>query len=163
MTGPLGRDVAFARAAASDCELRHSGMVNQVVARFIDGRLIKGTSMDVDPAKPACHIRTPDGAIYTVELIELKALFFVKSLSGDAKHNEEMELQAADRRQFGSALLELTFADGERMVGLTNRASPNGNYFFVLPVDSRSNNIRVLVNRAALKSIATPLHFVTDV
>ena len=138
-------------------------MVNQVVARFIDGRLIKGTSMDVDPAKPACHIRTPDGAIYTVELSELKALFFVKTLNGDAKHKEGTELQPADRRQFGSALVELTFADGERMVGLTNRASPNGAFFFVLPVDARSNNIRALVNRGALKSIATPLHFVTDV
>ncbi|HJU72653.1 MAG TPA: hypothetical protein VJ717_02830 [Gemmatimonadaceae bacterium] len=138
-------------------------MVNQVVARFIDGRLIKGTSLDVDPAKPACHIRTPDGAVYIVELSELKALFFVKSLSGDSKHDEGMELKAADRRQFGSALVELTFVDGERMIGLTNRATPNGTYFFVLPVDSRSNNIRVLVNRSALKSIATPLQYVTDV
>ncbi|MGH7710155.1 MAG: DUF6982 domain-containing protein [Gemmatimonadaceae bacterium] len=138
-------------------------MVNHVVARFIDGRLIKGTSMDVDPGKPGCHIRTPDGAIYAVELRELKALFFVKSLNGDARHSEGMELQPADRRQFGSALVELTFADGERMVGLTNRATPNRDFFFVLPVDSRSNNIRVLVNRGALKSIATPLHFVTDV
>jgi hypothetical protein len=137
-------------------------MINTVVARFIDGRLIKGTSLDIDPAKPSCHIRTPDGAIYTVELMELKALFFVKSLSGNATHSEAMELQPADRRQFGSALVELTFADGERMVGLTNRAQPNGAFFFVLPVDSRSNNIRVLVNRSALKSIATPLHFLAD-
>ena len=140
-----------------------TSMINHVVARFIDGRLIKGTSMDVDPAKPSCHIRTPDGAIYTIELSELKALFFVKSLTGDAGHSEGMELEPQDRRQFGSSLVELTFVDGERMVGLTNRATPNKNYFFVLPVDARSNNIRVLVNRSALKSIATPLHFVTDV
>ena len=140
-----------------------TSMINHVVARFIDGRLIKGTSMDVDPAKPSCHIRTPDGAIYTVELNELKALFFVKSLSGDSEHSEGMELEPQDRRQFGSSLVELTFGDGERMVGLTNRATPNKNYFFVLPVDTRSNNIRVLVNRQALKSINTPLHFVTDV
>ena len=137
-------------------------MINTVVARFIDGRLIKGTTMDVDPGKPSCHIRTRDGAIYTVELSELKALFFVKSLSGDAKHSEGMELEPADRRQFGSALVELTFADGERMIGLTNRATPNGAFFFVLPVDSRSNNIRILVNRSALRSIATPLHFLAD-
>jgi hypothetical protein len=118
--------------------------------------------MDVDPGKPSCHIRTPDGAIYTVELMELKALFFVRSLNGDARHSEAMELETADRRQFGSTLVELTFADGERMVGLTNRSQPNRNFFFVLPVDARSNNIRVLVNRSALKSVATPLHFVTD-
>ncbi|MEW5919042.1 MAG: hypothetical protein AB1762_21745, partial [Gemmatimonadota bacterium] len=65
-------------------------MVNQVVARFIDGRLIKGTSIDVDQGKPNCHIRTPDGAVYTVELSDLKALFFVKSLSGNAQHDEAM-------------------------------------------------------------------------
>src|SRR5262245_37225085 len=113
-------------------------MINTVVARFIDGRLIKGTTLDVVLAKPSCHIRTKDGAIYTVELSELKALFFVKTLNGDAKHTEGMELEPADRRQFGSALVELTFQDGERMVGLTNRATPNGAFFFVLPVDSRS-------------------------
>jgi hypothetical protein len=137
-------------------------MQHHVVARFLDGRLIKGTSTDIDPAKPSCQIQTADGAVYTLDLDELKAVFFVKSLNGQARESEEFDIAAEERRQFGTSLVELTFADGERLIGLTNKAS-NAGMFFVLPVDARSNNLRILVNRAALRSVATPLHFVTDV
>jgi hypothetical protein len=37
-------------------------------------------------------------------------------------------------------------------VGLTNRYPPNRDYFYVVPVDAESNNIRMLINRAAVVS-----------
>ena len=128
-------------------------MANLVVARFLDGTTIKGTSLDVQPTRPTCHVTTPDGSTQLVALKELKALFFVRSLEGDAAHDEQLTPDPADPRLRGAQLVSMRFADHEQIVGLTVRYPPLGDYFFVLPVDPRSNNVRILVNRAALVAI----------
>ena len=129
-------------------------MANEVVARYLDGRLVKGISLDVDPARPSCHVRTTDQGTVTVELAKLKALFFVKSLVGNSEHQELLAVDSGDTRARGACLIELRFADGERVVGMTVRYPPNRPYFFVVPADPKSNNLRVLVNRGAVVSMA---------
>ena len=57
-------------------------MAQKVVAHFIDHAIVKGTSMDVDPGKPQCHIRTPDQKTVEVDLSQIKALYFVKDFGG---------------------------------------------------------------------------------
>ena len=128
-------------------------MSKQVVARFQDGRVIKGTSLDVDPARPSFHVRPQQGAALEIKLSDLKALFFVRSLDGDSARDEGRKFDPKDPRSHGSTLVALTFADGEVMVGLTIRYPPNRPYFFLLPVDPNSNNIRILINRAAVKAM----------
>ena len=128
-------------------------MSNKVVARFQDGRVIKGTSLDVDPNRPAFHVRTPTGPVVEIKLSDLKALFFVRSFDGDSGRDEGRKLEPNDSRSRGSTLLSLTFADGEVMVGLTIRYPPNRPYFFLVPVDSDSNNIRILINRSAVAAM----------
>ena len=125
-------------------------MSKPVVARFKDGRILKGISMDIDPARPTFHIRPPQGSPVQVSLSELKALFFVRSLDGDRERNEQYELDPSDLRARGSSIVSLRFADGEEIVGLTIRYPPNRPYFFVVPVDPGSNNLRILVNRDAV-------------
>jgi len=128
-------------------------MNNLVVARYLDGTILKGTSLDVDPAKPAFHLRPPEGITAEVKLKDLKALFFVRSLDGDMARHEGKALDPADPRAKGSTVVSMRFPDGEVMVGLTNRYPPNRPFFFVVPVDPESNNIRVLVNRGAVQKI----------
>lgn len=128
-------------------------MANQVVARFADGRILKGSSLDVDPAKPRCHLRGADGSMTPVQLAELKALFFVKSLDGDSAHVEGGDIASTDPRLRGSKLVEVTFHDGERVVGLSVRYPPKGEFFFLVPVDPGSNNLRILVNSAQVQSM----------
>ncbi|TFG43072.1 MAG: hypothetical protein E4H41_09900 [Gemmatimonadales bacterium] len=128
-------------------------MNNLVVARYLDGTILKGTSLDVDPTKPAFHVRPPDGITAEVKMKDLKALFFVRSLEGDMARHEAHTIDPADPRARGSTAVSLQFPDGEVMIGLTNRFPPNRPFFFVVPVDPESNNIRVLVNRSAVKKI----------
>ena len=45
--------------------------MNKVVARFADGRIVKGVSMNVDITKPTCHVRTSDGKMEEVRLAEI--------------------------------------------------------------------------------------------
>jgi hypothetical protein len=123
---------------------------NSVVAHFLDGRMVKGTSFDVDPGKATCHIRPPNEKPLEVRLEQLKALFFVRSLQGNPGRAEARVPDPRDPRARGATVVSLKFADGETMVGMTIRYPPNKPYFYLNPVDPKSNNIRILVNRSAV-------------
>jgi hypothetical protein len=131
-------------------------MSNRVVAHCRDGRIIKGLSRDVDPAKATCHISSPSGTVSELALGDVKALYFVRNFSGDPGRHESTTLQPTDPRLHGSLLVTLYFDDGEKLVGLAHRGHPKDPFFFLVPVDRGSNNIRVLVNRTAVVSIETP-------
>ncbi len=126
---------------------------NLVVARFRDGRTLKGTSLNVDPTKPTFHVRTPDQGAIEVRLVDLKALFFVKDPTGNSAHQEATAPTFGDPRLVGGRKIAVKFDDRETIVGMANRFPPVGNYFFMLPIDPKSNNLRILVNRAATVSI----------
>ena len=131
-------------------------MANEVVAHYLDGRVVKGITLDVDPGRPLFHIRTAAQGTLEVRLAELKAVFFVKDLIGNSGRSDVLALEPSDGRARGSYPIELEFADGEHLVGLTVRYPPVRPFFFVLPADARSNNLRVLVNRAAVKHMNPP-------
>jgi hypothetical protein len=128
-------------------------MSQKVVAHFIDHTVVKGTSLDVDPSRPRCHVLTTERGAVEVELKDLKALYFVRDLTGQPQYDETHEVKAGDDRLRGSRQVELVFQDGEKLGGLMNRYPPNRPFFFVLPMDPQSNNIRILVNRDALAEI----------
>jgi hypothetical protein len=131
-------------------------MSHKVVARFSDGRMIKGTSVDVAPGKPTCHIHTEDAGTIPVALTELKALFFVKDLNGDSESDPSQAVGPADTRLRGTKRVDVRFHDGEEMPGLVNRYPPPRPFFFLLPANLGCNNIRILVNRAAVVSMSSP-------
>ena len=35
-------------------------MANEVVAHYLNGRIVKGVSLDVDPGRPKFHVRTDE-------------------------------------------------------------------------------------------------------
>ena len=80
----------------------------------------------------------------------------MKSLAGDREHQEAMEVNAEDARARGACRIALTFSDGERVVGMTVRYPPIKPFFYVVPADPRSNNIRILVNRSAVTTMTQP-------
>jgi hypothetical protein len=131
-------------------------MAHKVVAHFIDHGIVKGTSMDVDPGRPICHIQTDDRGTIEVDLTQIKALYFVKDFGGKPKYDEEHAPKTGDQRLRGSRQVRIRFQDGEEQGGLMNRYPPNRPFFFLLPMDPDSNNIRILVNRDALAEL-TPV------
>jgi Family of unknown function (DUF6982) len=128
-------------------------MLQKVVAHFIDHSVIKGTSADVDPKRPVCHVHTPAREVVEVDMRQVKALFFVKDLDGKPGYHETQAPADGDQRLRGSRQVEVAFADGERLGGLMNRFPPLGPFFFMLPIDPQSNNVRILVNRDAVATM----------
>lgn len=126
---------------------------NLIVARYADGRTVKGSCLDVAPNRPACHIRSSDGTMTKVILKDLKALYFVKSLDGDSARVDASGIAPDDPRLRGSQLVEVRFRDGESVVGLAVRYPPNQPFFFLAPVDASGNNLRILVNQAEVEGM----------
>jgi len=123
-----------------------------VVARYADGRLCKGTTRDFAPNRPEFHVH-PEGnerSPVTIALAALKAVFFVKSLVGRKEHVEEMDL--ANARGQGRRVM-VTFKDGEMMAGFTVGYAADRPGFFLIPVDPTSNNMRVFVVNAAVARV----------
>lgn len=124
----------------------------KVVARFADGRVLKGTVQDFAPNRPAFHLipGAPGEAPVKVQMGDLKALFFVKDFTGDPKRKDRVDLDGC--REQGRRLI-VHFVDGEKVAGTTTAFAPDHPGFFVVPADREGNNERVYVVRSAVRRI----------
>lgn len=121
-----------------------------IVAHLRDGTVLKGKSLDVDAKKPTCFIRPRGSEPVEIALGDTKALFFVKTEEGRPGYKEATAATSGDVRLVGAKKVRVRFQDGEEVVGLMNRFPPIQPFFYMLPIDPASNNIRILVNRAAV-------------
>lgn len=123
----------------------------KVVARFLDGRLVRGYTADFHPSKPQLHLSAEPQSSDTLflPLSQLKALFFVRDFTGDQNY--------VDRHDFAMAphgrKIAVTFHDGEMLIGSTLGYRGEGSGFFVHPADPRSNNLRVFVAPGATQQV----------
>jgi hypothetical protein len=125
-------------------------ILNKVVARFKDGTLMKGTTVDFFPNKLGFHLTLINGEIVEINVENLKALFFVKDLDGDKVHNEEY----VDAVPGGGRKVRIEFLDGETVIGFSQGCSPNRQGFFVVPADRKSNNERFFVVASATRKVS---------
>jgi len=127
---------------------------NLVVAKYRDGRMIKGVTYNFGPEKKAFHVlpvteekeeRTKKGV--EVVISGLKALFFVKSLEGrKGPRTLEGLLEEEEEKEATSAMkVRVTFHDGETLIGMTHGYSREKQGFFIVPLEKESNNLRVFV------------------
>ncbi|TAJ19134.1 MAG: hypothetical protein EPO68_06750 [Planctomycetota bacterium] len=127
---------------------------NLVVVRYQDGRTVKGTTRDYAPGRPVFHVETSANERATeVQVKLLKAVFFVKSLAGDAARQDVRGfVQGPADTKLGRKIAVL-FGDGELLCGYTQAYSPGREAFTVFPSDARCNNQRVVVMAGATREI----------
>ena len=129
--------------------------MNKMVARFRDGRMVKGTTLDFSPAKELFHITvpgSPPGSNPTaIQMEELKALFFVKDFTGDASHIEKKEFDSPTPP--GEHPVVAAFKDGEILTGTTPGYRPGFPGFFLVPADAESNNLRCYIVSDATQEV----------
>lgn len=129
---------------------------NKIVVRYLDGRILKGYTGDFLPTKPVFHLALFDAPANSkptqVQIAELKAVFFVKNLSGNPDHSEELEFTPG--RPVIGRKIRVVFKDGEVLVGTTQGYDPSRVGFFLIPVDTQSNNERCFVVRNATVNVS---------
>jgi len=129
--------------------------MNKVVARFADGRMIKGFTNDFTTARTRFHVLPSDAPAGTkpveVNAEELKALFFVKGFTGDPAHQEGNAFTTS-RPPVGRKI-RVVFKDGEVLIGTTQGYQKGRPGFFLVPADAASNIERCYVISAAAQEI----------
>ena len=117
-----------------------------VVARYRDGRLVKGTTINFSPDAWHCHVQPPGepyGEGTRVDFHHLKALFFVHSLEGNPYHEKARDAQPKAR--FAEPV-RVRFQDGEEITGLAHLYQHEPG-FFIYPADPEGNNERIFAIR----------------
>lgn len=122
----------------------------KVIARFKDGGVLKGTTRNFRPNLETFHIEPGEGQALPVRLEDLKALFVVRTFEGDPGRSKSYQF---DPSQVCGLKLEVEFADGETILGVTNAYDPSAAGFFMVPADPGGNNERVFVVRSATREI----------
>jgi len=126
---------------------------NRLVAHFKDGHVLKGHSIDFTPSKPSFHLFSTTNPAITAEvrIEDLKALFFVKDFKGDPTHIDRKAFDPSSR-YIGKKLL-VKFVDGEVLAGIRQAYNASLPGFFLNPVDTSSNTIRVFIVNSAVSSV----------
>lgn len=125
---------------------------SRIVVRYVDGRVLKGFTRNFAPGRPTFHVTSADGSAaesVPVQVSELKALFFVRDFAGNPAHNEAREFSQTPQGR----KVEVTFADGEVIVGSALGYSKERPGFFLFPADADSNNIRIFVVSGAVRAV----------
>ena len=130
--------------------------MNQVVARYPDGRLLKGHTVDFLPTTDTFHLfpagSYPGARPLEIDVRDLKGLFFVKNFMGNPAHVKRNIFEPTNLTP--GRRLRVVFKDGEVMLGHAQGYHPERRGFFLLPADQRSNNERCYVVAAATREIA---------
>jgi hypothetical protein len=124
----------------------------KVVARYINGKVIKGLTQDFFPNKDRFHLQPTEkstGEASEIFVKDLKAIFFVRDYAGDYQYDERKSYMKGEKAS--GRKMEVTFKDGEVMVGSTLGYDPSRPGFFLFPADPKSNNIRLFVVSTAVK------------
>jgi len=118
----------------------------KVVVAYLDGRRLRGYTNDFSPAGdhfllfPEDVEPKPGDPGTSVRIDELKAVFFVKDFAGDRAHKD-----ASRAFQLPGKPIEVTFSDGEKLLGSSVAYNPKNLGFFLQPADPAGNNERIFV------------------
>ena len=119
--------------------------LNKAIVAYLDGRREKGYIYDFSSLKPSFRILPEEDPLQQrgkeVAVKDLKAVFFVKDFVGNSEYTESQILIS----QNGGRKAEVTFRDGEKLIGTTDAYNPQKIGFFLVPADPRSNNLRIFV------------------
>ena len=119
---------------------------NRVVAHYMDGRVVKGTTQDFFPNRPIFRILPVGSGMETeIQCRQLKAVFFVKDLTGDENRKDIKGFLDGPGETSKGKKIAVRFKDGEFLCGYSLSYSPERVGFFLFPSDPGSNNLRIYV------------------
>ena len=126
-----------------------------MVVALLDGRRTRGFVYDVSTERGDFHLYASDDPGETkaelIKIADCKGIYFVKSLTGNPNYREN-KTDLPERRRWGRAI-DVVFHDGEHIVGTTEIYYPGRVGFYLVPPDPRSNNLRIYVVAANVRSV----------
>lgn len=129
------------------------GTAIKVVVACMDGTRMKGYVFNFSAIRDRFNLfpepTSPQTDSDELQLVELKAIFFVKDFAGNRERKDAYRLA----EDVHGRKLEVTFSDGEKLIGTTEAYNPKRLGFFMFPADSGSNNSRIFVVNANVRAV----------
>ena len=128
-------------------------IANKVVVHGKNGKILKGTTADFLPKKPVFHVIIGGmlgEEVKEISVDDLKAVFFVKSLTGNKNYREIKDF--IDPPGTGKRI-KATFKDGEVIFGYTNVINFDQLGLSFVPADKNSNNERIFFVFSSLAAL----------
>jgi len=119
--------------------------LSKVVVGLLNGTRVKGYIEDFSSLETSFNLLPRDdprgGQPTKIEMRLVKAVFFVLEFDGLPEDN----LLPHPNPPASGRSIEVTFRDGEKIVGKTMGYSPSRFGFFLYPASLRDNNVRIFV------------------
>ena len=123
--------------------------MNKIVIHTKQGGVVKGNTRDFQPNHEKFHVTLENGEVAAISLQNLKAVFFVKDLTGDPGREDVYE----DTVPGGGRKVQVTFQDGEVIVGFTTAYSAERQGWFLVPANDGGNNLRIFIVNTAVADV----------
>ena len=127
----------------------------KVALHYVDGQVLKGSAYDFHPSRPHFHLFPaavgPSGKPIQVQVKDLKAVVFMRDLAGDDPFHEPQKV--VEGKHPPGRKVEVMFADGAVLAGVTMAYDTRRAGFFVIPLDPHSNTLRVFVLSHAVREV----------
>ena len=126
----------------------------KVLARYMNGTVLTGFTHDFSANKDRFHVHsstTLAGKHIEVLFKHLKAVLFFRDFEANKQYRERNGSLEGERH--AGRKVEVTFQDGEALVGSTLGYGRSRTGFFLFPADAQANGLRVFVISKALRSI----------
>ncbi len=119
--------------------------LSKVDVGFLNGDRLKGYVYDFSGLEESFNLLPQEnplqGQEIKIAMKDLKAVFFVWEFAGNPQYHDSLLAHVpSDGRT-----IEVTLADGEKIVGRTQEDNSQRTGFFLYPSDPKGNNIRIFV------------------
>ena len=131
-------------------------IVNKIVVKFKDGKIVKGCTTDFGPNKEIFHLNPIEEYgkdVIEIEVSSLRAVFFVKDFKGNKNYKKVRTFKGQPKGIPSQRKIIVIFKDGENFYGTCHSYDPDRKGFFVYPIDPKDNNDRVFVVAPAVDSV----------
>ena len=124
----------------------------EVVLRFRDGRTTRAVlNREFTPRDSAIEAETADGELLTININELKAVFFLK----DPRRREaEMQIGSSPENPPIGAPARVEFFDSEVVHGRVQEYNVENSGFFLYPTSQESNSEKIFVVGRSLHTLS---------
>ena len=131
-----------------------TGSHRKVVARYTDGRIVKGYTFDFGPSQSRFHVFAEpmaSGPSTLVLVRDLKAVFFVRDFVGNPARQDGQKFPPGMPTRHRMSRCASGMARSWLGRPRVPPTDPQG--FFLMPADPESNNLRAYVVAAATRAV----------
>jgi hypothetical protein len=113
---------------------------HRVILHTIEGQVKRGALKDPDLGADALSLEAQGGAVESIALGRVKAIFFMLAPGARSPAGEGQKIR-------------VTFKDGRQVAGFSRDHGKGGPGFFVVPADNRTNTERIFIYRHGVEAV----------